>query len=52
MKLGNFVELIIKMITLGQGKKLANWVAKKFGYEKCNCDYRKEVLNNLKIKRW
>jgi hypothetical protein len=52
MKLGNILEFIIKMITLGQGKKLATWISKKFGYERCNCEQRKEALNSLKIKRW
>ena len=52
MKLGNIIEFIIKIITLGQGKKLANWVAKKMGYEKCDCDKRKKSLNSIKIKRW
>jgi len=52
MKLGNFVELIIKIITLGQGKRIATFIANKFGYESCNCDKRKKALNNLKIKRW
>ena len=52
MKLGNLVEFIIKIITLGQGKKIANWIAKKMGYERCDCDNRKESLNKIKIKRW
>jgi|TARA_R110000737_G_scaffold160208_2_gene187916 hypothetical protein len=52
MKLGNIVEFIIKILTLGQGKKIANWIAKKIGYKKCDCENRKEALNNIKIKRW
>jgi len=52
MKLGNIIEFIIKIITLGQGKRIATFIAKKLGYESCNCDNRKEALNKIKIKRW
>tara|TARA_R100000900_G_scaffold136219_1_gene114099 strand:- start:753 stop:932 length:180 start_codon:yes stop_codon:yes gene_type:complete len=52
IKLGDLIELIIKIITLGQGKRIATYIAKKFGYESCNCENRKEALNKLKIKRW
>tara|TARA_R110002051_G_C8594213_1_gene479290 strand:+ start:416 stop:574 length:159 start_codon:yes stop_codon:yes gene_type:complete len=52
MKLGNLVEKIINIITIGQGKKLATWVAKKMGYKKCDCDDRKNSLNKIKIERW
>jgi len=53
IKLGNFLELIIKIITLGQGKRIAKWVAKKyFNMEECGCDDRKKALNEIKIKRW
>ena len=52
MKLGNITEKIINIITLGQGKRIATWVAQKMGYEKCDCDKRKKSLNNIKIKRW
>jgi len=51
-KLGDLVAFIIKIITLGQGKKIAHWVAVKLGYESCNCDRRQKALNNIKIKRW
>ena len=36
IKLGNLIELIIKIITLGQGKRIASYIAKKVGYESCN----------------
>tara|TARA_R100001440_G_scaffold6819_1_gene13758 strand:+ start:6260 stop:6418 length:159 start_codon:yes stop_codon:yes gene_type:complete len=52
MKLGDIVEKVINIITLGQGKKIATWIAKKLGYDSCGCDERKESLNNIKIKRW
>jgi len=47
MRLGDITELIIKLVTLGQGKRIATFVAKLFGYETCNCDKRRVWLNNL-----
>lgn len=52
MKLGDLTEKIIHIITFGQGKRIAKYVAKKFGYEDCGCDLRKQKLNKIKIKRW
>jgi len=52
IKLGNLLEKIIKIITLGQGKRISTYIAKKMGYEDCGCDDRKKALNNIKIKRW
>ena len=52
IKLGNLLEKIISIITLGKGKKIATYIAKKMGYEDCGCDDRKKALNNIKIKRW
>ena len=47
IKLGNFVEKLIAIVTLGYGKRIANYVAKKMGYESCSCETRKEWLNTL-----
>ena len=47
IKLGNVVEGLIEVITLGRGKDIATWMAKKLGYESCGCDQRKEYLNSL-----
>jgi hypothetical protein len=47
MRLGDITELIIKLVTLGQGKRIATFVAKLFGYKTCNCDKRRVWLNNL-----
>lgn len=47
MKLGDFLEKLIYFLTLGQGKKLATFIAKKRGKEDCGCGRRKEKLNNL-----
>jgi len=56
MKLGGFVEKVINIITLGQGYRIALFIAKKMGYDDCGCKARKDkldlfldkVLNNLK----
>jgi len=56
MKLGGFVEKVINIITLGQGYRIAFFIAKKMGYDDCGCKARKDkldlfwdkVLNKLK----
>lgn len=52
MRLGDLVEKIISIITIGQGKHIAKYIAKKLGKEDCGCDERRDALNDLKIKRW
>jgi hypothetical protein len=47
IKLGDWVEKLIAIITLGYGKRIADYVAKKMGYETCGCETRKEWLNTL-----
>ncbi len=47
MALGDIVERIISIITLGQGKRIATAVARLFGFKSCNCDTRRIWLNNL-----
>ena len=47
MKLGDFLEKLISVITLGHGKKIATYIAKLRGKEDCGCERRKEELNNL-----
>ena len=51
MKLGNFVEKLIAIVTLGYGKRFAEYVANKMGYESCGCETRKEWLNTLFVKK-
>lgn len=43
--LGDLVANIISVITLGQGKRIATYVAKLRGKEDCGCDKRQEYLN-------
>ena len=47
IKLGDIVEGLIQVVTLGRGKDFASWLANKLGYESCGCDERKEWLNKL-----
>ena len=47
MKLGDRLEKLISIITFNQGKKIAMYIAKLFGYEDCGCERRKNKLNNL-----
>lgn len=47
IKLGDWLHYLIQVVTLGQGKKIASYIAKKMGYEDCGCDSRRQWLNNL-----
>jgi hypothetical protein len=47
IKLGDLVEKFIAIVTFGYGKRFADYVAKKMGYETCGCESRKEWLNTL-----
>lgn len=47
MKLGDILEKLISVVTLGQGKKIATFIAKLRGKEDCGCGRRKNYLNNL-----
>ena len=47
MKLGDKLEYIINIITLGKGKDIAEWIAHKLGFESCGCNERKNWLNGI-----
>lgn len=47
IKLGDFTEGLISVITLGRGKDISTWIAKKLGYASCGCDERKAWLNKI-----
>jgi len=49
-KLGNIVEKIIAILTLGYGHSIAEYVARKLGYSSCGCETRKQWLNSLFVK--
>jgi hypothetical protein len=50
IKLGTILAGIIDVITIGQGKYLASWIAMKLGYKSCGCCEREEWLNRLTCK--
>lgn len=47
MRLGDSVEKLINIITLGYGKRIATYIAKLRGKEDCGCERRKNKLNKL-----
>lgn len=48
IKVGNVVEGLINVITLGFGKDIAGWVSMKFfNNPSCGCEERRIYLNEL-----
>ena len=47
IKIGNVVDGLINVVTLGFGKDIAGWVANKLGYASCGCEERRIYLNEL-----
>jgi hypothetical protein len=48
IKIGDYVEALIHIITLGYGARLSEWIAVDIlGYDSCGCCERKEWLNRL-----
>jgi hypothetical protein len=47
IRLGDFVEGLINVFTLGHGKTFAGWIALKLGYKDCGCERRRLWLNQL-----
>ena len=47
MCIGNFVDALIYVLTLGFGKRLATFIAHKLGYKDCGCEKRRQWLNSL-----
>ena len=51
IKLGDWVEALIHVITLGFGQRLSEWIAiDVLGFKSCGCCERKEWLNRLTDK--
>lgn len=50
IQLGTILSLLISIISFGQGKYIAYWIATKLGYESCGCCERAEWLNKLTCK--
>jgi len=48
IKLGDYLEALIHVITLGFGKRLSEWIAiDLLGYKSCGCCERQQWLNRL-----
>ena len=53
IRIGDWVEALIHVITLGFGKRISTWIAVDLlGYESCGCCERKEWLNRLTDKEY
>lgn len=52
IKLGDYTEACIHVITLGFGERIALAIAKLFGKNSCGCCERKQWLNRLTDKNY
>ena len=53
IKIGDYVEALIHVITLGYGKRLSTFIAVDLlGFQSCGCCERKEWLNRLTDKEY
>ena len=53
IKLGDYIEALIHVLTLGYGKRISTWIAVDLlGYESCGCCERKQWLNRLTDKEY
>ena len=50
IKIGDWVEALIYVITFGFGEKIALFIAHLMGYQSCGCCERKQWLNRLTNK--
>ena len=51
IKLGDYTEALIHVLTLGFGKRISEWIAiDLLGFKSCGCCQRKEFLNRLTNK--
>lgn len=48
IRIGDYTEALIHVITFGFGKRLSEWIAiDLLGYKSCGCCQRKQWLNRL-----
>lgn len=53
IKIGDYVEALIHVITLGFGKSLSTYIAVHvLGFKSCGCCERREWLNRLTDKEY
>ncbi len=53
IKIGDYTEALIHVVTLGFGKRISEWIAiDVLGYDSCGCCERKQFLNRLTDKSY
>tara|TARA_R110002020_G_scaffold365005_1_gene577277 strand:+ start:732 stop:926 length:195 start_codon:yes stop_codon:yes gene_type:complete len=53
IRIGDYVEALIHVLTLGYGKRLSTYIAVDLmGFESCGCCERREWLNRLTDKEY
>lgn len=52
IKLGDWVEALIHVVTFGFGERIALGIARLFGKNSCGCCERKQWLNRLTDKTY
>ena len=53
IKLGDYTEALIHVLTLGFGQRLSEWIAiDLLGFKSCGCCERKQWLNRLTDKQY
>ena len=53
IRIGDYVEALIHVLTLGYGKRLSTYIAVDLmGYKDCGCCTRREWLNRLTDKEY
>ena len=53
IKIGDWVEALIHVVTFGFDKRLSEWIAVDIlGFKSCGCCERREWLNRLTDKRY
>jgi hypothetical protein len=52
IKIGDYVEALIHVLTFGFGHSIASFIATSLGYTSCKCCERKQWLNRLTDKEY
>jgi len=53
IRIGDYVEALIHVLTLGYGKRLSTYIAVDLmGFQSCGCCERREWLNRLTDKEY
>jgi hypothetical protein len=52
VKIGDWIEALIYVITFGFGEKISLFVARQMGKDSCGCCERKQWLNRLTNKEY